>query len=846
MKKHFFFLLSLSLTFTAAQIWAQAVPMPSWHAGEIKAALKKSQVLGSVLYMAAHPDDENTRFIAYAAKGLGLRTGYLSLTRGDGGQNLIGKEVRELLGIIRTQELLAARRTDGGEQFFSRANDFGYSKNPEETMEIWERDAVLADAVWNIRKFRPDVIVTRFSPDRGGRTHGHHTASAILAVEAAKAAANPERFPEQLELVSVWQTKRVVWNTSWWFFREEGDNFDPSKYMQVDIGTYNPLLGTSYNEISSHSRTMHKSQGFGSAISRGSTIEYFQHLYGDSATSQNLFEGVDMTWERVQGSKKVAQQLQAALENFDMENPATILPQLTSALQELRKLKADNYWVKQKTKEVEELILQCAGVWTAITSDSYYTTPNDSVSLTATFLRRGKMTVNLSKLSFNGESIQADSSMAYNKLYEMAFKAFIPADASISQHYWLRDKASKGMFKVAEQKLIGLPENPWAFTVTATFSIGEKNPIDIDLPMPVLYRWTDPVDGERHRPLEITPLVTANLDQPTYIFGSDAPKPVQIRLKSFKDNMKGKLSLALPQGWKSEPSMVDFDLAKKGAEDVVDFKVFPPANQSVAEIVAQVEVDGQVQQYSLLTIDYAHIPIQTLFPVAKAKAVRLDIKKEGKRIGYIMGAGDAIPEALEQIGYQVDILSDADINLNTLQRYDAVIAGVRAYNTNERMNFHHEELMKYVEGGGNYIVQYNTSFRLKSEALGPYPLTLSRGRVTVEEAPVRLLDPNHVILQYPNEITEKDFSGWVQERGLYFPGTWDERYTPILSSNDPDEEALEGGLLVTDYGKGTFIYSGYSWFRELPAGVPGAYRLFINMISYKQYQKEERPLKDKQ
>ena len=822
---------------TLPELFSQAVPMQTPHAGEIKNSLKKAQVLGSVLYMAAHPDDENTRFIAYSAKGLGMRTAYLSLTRGDGGQNLVGKEVRELLGVIRTQELLAARRTDGGEQFFSRANDFGYSKYPDETLEIWEQDEVLSDAVWVIRKFRPDIIVTRFAADRAGRTHGHHTASTQLALKAAKAAADPNRFPEQLKHVETWSPKRVIWNTSWWFFRGKGEDFDKSQYMTVDIGQYNPLLGASYNEIASRSRSMHKSQGFGSATSRGSNIEYFQHLHGDSATNNDLFQGINTSWSRVEGGERAGKLLQKAYEDFQMDNPAHILPTLTQALQALRKLNQEDYWVKQKTQEIEMLILQCAGIWASATSEEYYASAGDSLELNINFLRRAEVPVQLQGITLEMDEekrqYQLDSTLAYNQLYKTELPIQLPESMEISQHYWLRKEASKGMFRVDEQLLRGLPENPWTLPVHATFLIGSEQ-LPITVAMPTLYRWTDPVAGERHRPLEITPVATANIGQDNYIFANESPKPVQVRVKAFRADLSGEVSLQLPKGWRSNPESVEISLEKKGEEKLVPFQVFPPKDASVGQIKAQIKVGDKVHTKALVSINYSHIPIQTLFPESSAKVVRLDIEKRGQKIGYVMGAGDAIPEALRQIGYQVDLLEDEAITPKNLAQYDAVIAGVRAYNTNERMGFHHDALMEYVKNGGNYMVQYNTSFRLKSDEVGPYPLELSRDRVTVEEAEVSILAPEHPILQSPNKITEEDFKGWVQERGLYFPDAWDEKYTPLLSCHDPGEEALKGGLLATEYGKGTFIYTGYSWFRELPAGVPGAYRLFVNLISYRQ------------
>ena len=803
--------------------------MKSWSSGEIQAALKKSQVLGTVLYMAAHPDDENTRFISYAARGMGLRTGYLSLTRGDGGQNLIGKEVSELLGIIRTQELQMARSTDGGQQFFSRANDFGFSKHPDETLTIWNKNQVLEDAVWVIRKFRPDVIVTRFSPNRPGKTHGHHTTSAMIAVEAAEAAADPTKFPEQLKHVETWKVTRVAWNTSSWFFRSSGVEFDPDKYMKLDVGTYSPLLGASYNEIASRSRSMHKSQGFGSRLQRGGQVEYFQHLLGDSSTNGELFQHVDLTWQRIEGGKKVGKMLADIEKNFSPSAPEQSLEALANVLTTLRAMPQTNY-VRLKSAEIEQIMLQCAGIWWEALSPEYVSTAGDSVAITIEAISRAHSTTKLKSIQINGgTAITTSLDFKENQIQKHTLSFLIPSDQPISQPYWLSQPKTKGMFRVDNQLLIGKPENDYNIPVVATFELAG---VDITLTTPVQYKWTDPVAGERYRPLTIAPAITANLDQGSLLFADDKEQTINIRLKAFKADISGELSLELPEGWTVHPFSATFNLENKGEEASVPFRILPPENQSVGKLKVTMKTTNQTYNRSVLVIDYPHIPTQTLYPVATANVVKLDIQKTAIQVGYIMGAGDAIPEALRQIGYQVDVLSEDDINLDNLKKYNTIIAGVRAYNTIERMGFHHDVLMQYVEQGGNYIVQYNTSFRLKSDEVGPYPLKLSRDRVTVEEAPITLLEPEHALLNTPNKITMKDFENWVQERGLYFPNEWDEKYTPILACNDPGEPSRKGGLLVAHYGKGSFIYTGYSWFRELPAGVPGAYRIFVNLISY--------------
>jgi hypothetical protein len=781
---------------------------------------------------------------------MGLETGYLSLTRGDGGQNLIGKDVRELLGITRTQELLAARRTDGGRQFFSRANDFGYSKHPDETLTIWDKKQVLADAVWVIRKFRPDVIVTRFSPDRAGRTHGHHTTSALIAKEAFVAAADPTQFPEQLKYVDVWQPKRLVWNTSYWFFRGKNEKFNPDNFMQLNIGEYNPLLGESYNEIASKSRSMHKSQGFGSSRQRGETIEYFKHLLGDSSTNNKLFQNIDLSWKRIKGGSKIGDKLAKIERNFQVDNPQKSIQDLADVIKELRKLEQTNL-VRNKTNEIEQIVLQCAGVWWEANTTEYYITKDDSLKLELSVINRTEIPMVLKTIQIgDGSKIQLDSVLKNNQLKKTKVDFIIPSTAKISQPYWLEAEGTKGMFAVEDATQIGKPENDFSLPVKAVFQIAG---IDIETTTPSMYKWTSPVDGEQYRPLVIAPEITANLDQSVLLFANNEPKIIKVLLKSHTNEVYGELSLDLPDGWESEPQSVAFNLEDKGEEATVPFKVFPPDNQSVGDIGVNLAIghkitrtktaDNKIEEvmevgepfsaFGLTSLEYTHLPIQTIFPKSKAKVVRLEIEKFGKRIGYLQGAGDAIPEALQQIGYQVDVLEDSDITPENLKKYDAIIAGVRAYNTNKRIKFHQPILMEYVENGGNYIVQYNTSHRLVTKDIGPYPLTLSRDRVTVEEAEITILDAQNPVLNTPNKITKADFADWVQERGLYFPNKWDENYSAILSSHDPNEDAKNGGLLVADYGKGSFIYTGYSWFRQLPAGVPGAYRLFVNLISYR-------------
>lgn len=817
----------LFIAFISVLSFSTSAQAPKKHnAAEIKLMLKKLNVLGTALYVAAHPDDENTRLIGYLSNEKLYNTAYLAATRGDGGQNLVGPEIRELLGIIRTQELLAARRTDGSQQFFSRANDFGYSKNPEETFNIWDKEKVLADFVWVIRNYKPDVIITRF-PENGGGGHGHHTASAILAREAFEAAANPEKFPEQLEHTQVWQPKRLLFNTHPFFYRRLGIEMDTAALSTLDLGTYNPLLGKSYPEIAALSRSMHKSQGFGATGSRGTQVEYFEHIMGEKA-EKNMFDGIDDTWNRVEGGDKVGYHVENALNSFDMDNPSMIVSDLVKAYKALNGV-TDSYWKEKKQAEIKEIIKACMGLYLEIKADNFAYTPGDTIKLSIESINRSDVTASLSSISISqlgvftlNQKLTNNSPFNQDKIY------VLPKGIQYSTPYWLKQKGSLGMYYVSNQKLIGLPENRPA--LSSSFSISIEGTI-FDYDIPVIFKRNDPVDGEVYRPLEITPPVFLNITEQVYVFGSENTKKIEVKVTAGSANVNGQVSLNLPRGWKYSPKSYDFNLSLKEEESTYSFEVTPPKGQNVGEVKAEAIVNEISYNRSIVRIDYDHIPMQTLFPEAVSKVVKIDLKKRGQNVGYIKGAGDEIPASLRQIGYNVWEMNDEDITADNLADLDALILGVRAYNTEKRLKIHQSKLMDYVQNGGTMIVQYNTSHRLVMEEVGPYPLKLSRDRVTVEEAEMRILNKNHPLMTVPNKITEKDFEGWVQERGLYFPNEWDEKYEALISSNDPGETPKDGGLLVTQYGEGYYIYTGYSWFRELPAGVPGAYRIFTNMIS---------------
>ncbi|KAA9332423.1 PIG-L family deacetylase [Hymenobacter busanensis] len=830
---------------------AQAQAPKTYSSSEILLGLKKLNVLGSVLYIAAHPDDENTRLIAYMANGRLLETGYFSCTRGDGGQNLIGPELREQLGVIRTQELLAARRIDGGRQFFSRANDFGFSKTAEETFKIWDKEQVLADMVWVIRQRRPDVLITRFPPDaRAG--HGHHTASAILAAEAFDAAGDPKRFPEQLQYVQPWQPKRLFWNTGS-FFVKPGE--DMSGYLKVDAGGYNALLGQSYGEIAARSRSQHRSQGFGSAATRGEALEYLQLVKGDKV-SKDPFEGVDMSWNRVKGGAAVGKLLDEVIRKYDASKPEGSVPGLLKVREVLFGLlaKEDNgrFWQIEKLEELDALIKQSVGLHLEVTaaSPSAVYMPSGTMAVSATYEIVNRSNLPIQLLAKQGvvgnEALAVTSISAMNGMHGNQGKRIdLPTNtrltdtisikgsvstALVSQPYWLRDAASIGMYSVKSQIDRGKAENDPAALVHFRFLVGGQM---FMYNVPVQYKRVDPAFGEIYQPVAVVPPVAVNLVGRAYVFADNQPKTVPVTLKAGRANAKGTVALQVPANWKVEPASIPFDILNKDEERTVTFQMQPAdknSPESSGQLRAVATLDGQPYTRGIQTINYPHIPVQTLFLEAVAPLVKLDLKRRNQEIGYLMGAGDEVPDALRQIGYNVTLLKPEDLNAGKLKRYDAVVLGVRAYNTIDRLKYLQKELLEYVEKGGNMVVQYTVNSRVVLPEIGPYSLKLSNDRVTVEDAPVTITKPQHPLMAAPNKITTKDFEGWQQEQGLYYPSSWDPKYQTVISSHDPGETPKESAILVTDYGKGHYIYTGLSFFRELPAGVPGAYRLITNMI----------------
>jgi LmbE family N-acetylglucosaminyl deacetylase len=801
-----------------------------YNTADLLQGLNKANTTGSVLYIAAHPDDENTRLISWLANHRHVRTGYLSLTRGDGGQNLIGTEKSELMGLLRTQELLAARRIDGGEQFFTRAVDFGYSKNPEETFTFWEKEKILADVVWTIRKFKPDVLITRFPPtSRAG--HGHHTASAILAEEAFDLAADPTAFPEQLEFVEVWQPKRMFHNTSTWWYKDlpERAEASPDSFVTVDVGAFNPVLGKSYSEIASESRSQHRSQGFGSGKARGEKMEYLQLIKGEDPANNDMFAGIQTTWKRYDKSGNVEKNLGYALENFKPTEPESIAIHLLEARKLIEALKVP--YLDYKIKELDELILASYGIWMEAIADHHTYAWGDSVKIEAEVVARGQVEMSLQAVKADDNTIvfnKADLGKNQPTSLNLSYKA-----GSESTHpYWL-EQPFQGIFTVDNQELRGNPENT---PIQVHFDVviqGQK----FSIARPLMYKWTDRVLAEIYRPVCIVPPATSTLQSKVYIFADSTPQDVVVEVQNHGGALKGKVLLQAPKGWSILNNNQPFSFSKKGESNTYTFSVQAPETGTVAELksvlVIQQKQAPLLIDRSLIRIEYDHVPIQTLIPPASAKIVRLDVATKGTNIGYIMGAGDEVPSNLAELGFDVTILDVNALATTDLNGFDAILTGIRAYNTEKALANGNKFLLEYVKNGGTMIIQYNTNRGLVTEDLGPYPMKLSRDRVTDETAKVEFLNKKHPMMQSPNKLTVADFDGWVQERGLYFANEWDDQYTPLLSWHDSGEDAKNGGLLVADYGKGAFVYTGISFFRQLPAGVSGAYRLLANIIAYK-------------
>jgi LmbE family N-acetylglucosaminyl deacetylase len=782
--------------------------------------IKKLDVLGSVLYIAAHPDDENTRLLAFLANGKLYRTGYLSMTRGDGGQNLIGDEQGVELGLIRTQELLAARRIDGAEQFFTRAYDFGFTKSPVETFQFWDEQKILSDVVWVIRKFQPDVIITRF-PTTGEGGHGHHTASAILAGEAFVAAADPAKFPEQFKYgVKPWQAKRLLWNT----FNFGSVNTERPDQFKIDVGGYNSLLGKSYGEIAAESRSQHKTQGFGVASSRGKSLEYFKTIKG-SEPEKTLMDGVKTNWERLNDAA-METAIQKLIADYSFQQPEKSLPALLTIYQSLKR-SDEGYWRDQKLEQIKQIIKECVGLYMEATTKTMFAVQGDSLQVNFVADNRVGGTVRISSVTLQNKKFELNEDLPVDQNISRSLDVLIPSSTKVSQSYWLVEPMNKGSYNVSDQNLIGKAQNDPESAIVNMKINGEE----FSYTIPIQYKSSDPVKGEEFEPLFIIPKI--EIKSTPELALSINNKPVKITIEPV-NNSRSESSFKVKDSTSS-------NIIKENPQSIQDklsgagyfYSVKDPEKKNT-EIIDWSAVEGNAiyDSYKKI-ISYPHIPNIIYFHKAESKLVSFDLKISGKKVGYIPGAGDKVPDALKKMGYEVTILSPKDITENNLKQFDAIVTGVRAYNIYEWLNDSYNTLMNYVKNGGVLLVQYNTNNNIGpvKAKIGPYPFTISRSRVTDENAEVKFLHPENTLMNYPNKITQKDFVNWIQERSTYQAENYEANYKTLFSMHDANEDPAQGSLIYMDYGKGRFVYCGLVMFRELPAGIPGAYRLFANLLA---------------
>ena len=803
---------------------------------EIYKQLKKLNFLGSALYIAAHPDDENTALISYLSNHVNAHTAYLSMTRGDGGQNRIGTELREALGVIRTEELMQARSIDNGHQYFTSAIDFGYSKHPNETLEIWDKKQILGEVINRIRTFQPDIIINRFDHRTPGRTHGHHTSSALLSKEAFRLSNDQKSYPEQLINNQVWQPKRLFFNTSWWFYgsRENFKKADKSNLLALEIGVFDPLTGNSNIAIAAASRSSHKSQGFGSAPVLGKRTEYIEIIGGELPKSNDPFEGINTTWSRLKGGESVGNLIQEALLSFDFKQPEKSIKILVKIHQEIKKL-PNSLWKKRKLAETKQLIKDCLGLQMQFNAERPYGIGGEHLNINLNAVQQSLQVIKLENIKTPEGLKKLNQTLNTNTRFTHSLD--VTLGNSLSTPYWLLKKGSLGTFAVENKDWIGKPQTPSPIVIEYQLNISG---VSLVFNATVKHRKTDPVRGEIINPFYVLPKLGITFDQPVFLFANNEAQTVRLNVTSYGESYKGAIELSHPKGWEIKQTTLPVELKGRGSSKFLEFLIKPSASaQSGSLKPLAVQEDQKKSAFSVKILDYTHIPKQFMAQPSEAKTVRLNLKIPKIKVGYIAGAGDTVKERLQSIGLDIRSIDIETVTLADLKTYDAIILGVRAYNVLESLAYKNQMLFDFVEAGGTLVTQYNTSRGLKTKKLAPYSIQLSRDRVTDEFCKVRILEPNHIAMNYPHRITAKDFDGWVQERGLYFPNQWDENFTPLLGMSDPGESEKFGSILVASHGKGTFVYSGLSFFRELPSGVPGAYRILINLLALTNVLKEK-------
>ncbi len=809
------YVLAIGTLFTSFIATAQQVRPAT--AGNIYHEIARLRHLTSVLYVAAHPDDENTRLLAYLVNDQHIRTAYLSLTRGDGGQNLLGSEQSEALGLIRTHELIEARKMDGAEQFFTRAIDFGFSKNHEETFRHWPKEQLTEDAVLAIRRLRPDVVICRFPPDSMAG-HGQHAASAFIADMSYKAAGDKSQFKQQIDRFPAWQPKRLLLNT----YRFGTRNTTSEDQFKLAVGQYVPAMGMGVGELAGHSRSIHKSQGAGTPSVPGVQTEYFKLVAGDSF-KVSMFDGIDITWGRV-GRKDIGDDLQKILDNFNTLKPDASIPALIAVRKKINGVK-DSYWRAQKLNEIDEAILHCAGIMAEYHTRQPEAVKGEELPFTLRVIARSSVPVTLKSIDWGGNDSATNLRLSYDSLLTIEHKQTIPASTPITQPYWLeRSSGNPYLYYMPTDASAGLPQTPTSLQATLMLSIAGEQ---FSMKVPYSYKKLDPVKGDVVEQLRIVPDAAIAFSNDVMIARADGSAAAAVRIHAYKEMSGGYLSIVSDQATKPVYELQGLNL-RKGTDTLITFNI-AAGNGKDYSIVPMLSVPNAG---ALHLIQYPHLPALQYFTTPKAKVLQPTWKYTAKRIGYVEGAGDNIPTLLRLAGMEVDILKDADFaDVANLSKYYAIMTGIRVVNAEKRMAYWMPMLLQYAQNGGTLVVQHNTLNDMATSQLGPYPLKLSNKRVTEEDAAVTLTAPTHKLLTYPNKIDNTDFEGWVQERALNFPTEWDDRYATLLSMNDSGEPALTSGILYAATGKGHYVYTSLAFSRQLPVGNKGAVRLLLNMLS---------------
>lgn len=778
-----------------------------------------------VLYIAAHPDDENTRLISWLENEKHIRTAYLSLTRGQGGQNLIGDEKGDALGVIRTYELLEARKLDGGEQYFTRAVDFGYSKSADESFEKWKKEEVLKDVVYAIRMYRPHIIITRFPPNRQAG-HGHHEASAILAQEAFDLAGDQGAFPEQLNQLEIWTPQALYHNTSNWWDKSldslSAEALKSQQLLKIDIGGFHQIRGLGINEIASLARSKHRCQAFGTPRDRGAKYEYLQLIKGE--WTEKFGSNIEGVWAY---SPEHQQAFEDLIERFSFTDRILDLEHVKNTID--MKLAQRNIWADPKDmayvkQRVDEIKRQLIGLRIEAYTDKEPAVVGSKYKLTVELYNAGNQSINVGfEMSPNN---RIDLQLRAGQKEE--FTEEVDAPSELSNPYWLRlphqylyeleNEEHQGMAEVYEYQL------PFQFASKLTGVINSRTAIH--------RKWNDRSYGEFTQPFCAVPKAHITPSVNSMIVISQQSKELEVKVFANED-LEGYHWVVDPvEGWQVElpEGLV---MLKKGQSASYKFKFTATKSAKQSETLITLQKGTEALSTKALMLSYDHIPNQIIQEPNTIQLIPIKSTLVTGKVLYIDGSGDEVDDALSLIGYTVEKRALSELTSTELAQYKAVVVGIRAYNTNADIGLYQPMLMQYVNQGGNLIVQYSTQYDLKTENIGPYPFKISRNRVTEENCDVEVMDKNNAVFKSPNKMVKSDWQDWVQERGLYFASDFEANYTPLISWNDKNEEPQTGGLIYAKYGEGSYFYTGISFFRQLPAGVTGAYKLLVNMIEFK-------------